>query len=331
MSETNFTQPRALAPRKLEQKETLQSLNHWKCVLVNYYRRCQFYSYYLAPNISWTNELNRGFIRAESSGLKREPDMLASDLNGFLSTIASYLPFDYVADKIISESTNMVSVWKIIYEIYDAEISTTLYLDYATMMKYPEETYRNYHNRLVGFVKQHLPTDQVTAEGVSSPPTGERMTIGLLDSITVHWLLSIDKRLVNIIKTEYASQLKTHRLCQLVKTIASNIDELLIRYNSKETISSVSQLALTNQSTRPLATNQDPNTVDMIIHRLERLETRGFNNNNSRRSRTNNSKKSLQYCPHCAFLNKQLGATLDVKHNENDCTKKRFQLVSYNL
>ena len=90
MSETNFTQPRALAPRKLEQKETLQSLNHWKCMLVNYYRRCQFYSYYLAPNISWTNELNRGFIRAETSGLKREPDMLASDLNGFLSTIATW-------------------------------------------------------------------------------------------------------------------------------------------------------------------------------------------------------------------------------------------------
>ena len=108
-------------PRKLEEKETLQTLNHWRSVLTNYYRRCQFYGYYLQPDISWDNSDNRGFTVNETSGLKRTPAILASDLNGFLSCIASYLPFDYISDKLILESTNMDTVWSIIYEIYDAD------------------------------------------------------------------------------------------------------------------------------------------------------------------------------------------------------------------
>ena len=151
-------QPRALAPRKLEQRENLQSLNQWKCVFTNFYRRCQFHGYFLTPGMTWSNDRNRGFITDEPSGLKRTPEVLASDLDGFLSTIASYLPFDYIAEKLITQSTNMLTVWSIIYELYDAEISTSHYLDYATMAKFPEETYRNFHNRLVGLVRQHLPT-----------------------------------------------------------------------------------------------------------------------------------------------------------------------------
>ena len=102
------------------------------------------------------------------------------------------------------------------------------------MMKTPQETYRNYYNRLVGFVRQHLPKAEIKAEGAVSPPTGEVMTIALLDSIAVHWMLNIDKRLVSIVKTEFATELKSKRLCQMIKTIASNIDELLARHNNQQ-------------------------------------------------------------------------------------------------
>ena len=170
MTDMVYNKPRALAPRKLEEQETLQSLNHWKSVFVNYYRRCQFHGYFLLPNTTW-----------ETNGLKRDPQTLASDLNGFLSCLGSYFPFDYVADKLINETTCLDSAWTIVYEIYDAEIDTSTYLDYATMMKTPEETYRNYYNRLVGFVRQHLPKAEIKAEGAVSPPTGEVMTIALLE------------------------------------------------------------------------------------------------------------------------------------------------------
>ena len=228
MSENSHQQPRALAPRKLEQTETLQSLNHWRNVVKNYFRRCQFYSYFLTPGLTWDNTNTRGFVN-ETSGLKRTATLLASDLEGFLSTIGTYLPFDYVTEKLIDESTSLDSVWSIIYEIYDAEMVTTNYLDYASMQRETGETYRNFFNRLVGFTKQHLPRSRVTVEGVVAPEGGEQLTVALLDSIAIHWLLSIDKRLISIVKTEFASELKTKRLSEMVKPIATTIDELLSR------------------------------------------------------------------------------------------------------
>ena len=212
MSELQTNQPRALAPRKLEQQETLQSLNIWRGVFRNYYRRCQFYGLFLLPTTTWDNTENRGFTAGENTGLKRNIATLASDLEGFLECIGSYLPFDYVSDKLKNESTSIASVWDIVYEIYDAEIDTSTYLDYATMSRQPDETYRNFYNRLVGFCRQHLPTERVEAEGVRCPNGGETLTIGLLDSIAIHWLNTIDKRLINIIKTEFAAELKIKRL-----------------------------------------------------------------------------------------------------------------------
>ena len=260
MTEVTYSQPKALTPRKLEERETLQTLNHWKSVLTNYYRRCQFYGIFLQPGVTWSNAVNHGFTDTETTGLLRDPETLAYDLEGFLTCIAGYLPFDYVSTKLITQTTCLKDVWQIIYEIYDAEVSTTHYLDYAAMEKKPEETYRNFFNRLVGFVQQHLPENSVSAEGVSSPITGERMSIGLLDSIAVHWLITIDKRLINIVKTEFATQLKTHRLCQLIKQIAHIIDDLLTRYNSSDSVASIAQV-----STTPTNPNQNPTAVDNII------------------------------------------------------------------
>ena len=39
------------------------------------------------------------------------------------------------------------------------------------MSREPEESYRSYFNRLVGFVRQHLPKTEIQAEGVTSSAT----------------------------------------------------------------------------------------------------------------------------------------------------------------
>ena len=57
-------QPRALTPRRLEQQETLSSLNQWVAVFKNFYRRCIYYSFFLKPGLTWTsNTEDRGFAR----------------------------------------------------------------------------------------------------------------------------------------------------------------------------------------------------------------------------------------------------------------------------
>ena len=196
MSDTQVTQPRALLPRRLDQQETLNSLNQWVITFKNFYRRCPYYGYFLQPGVVWTTDpTDRGFI-AEETGLKRASALLSSDLEGFLQTLSGYLPFDYVASKLCDETTDMKSVWQVIYEIHDLEITTTNFLDYATMTRNMDESYRGFYNRLVGFVRQHLPQTKFEAEGVKSPDTGEQLSISLLDAITIHWLLTIDKRLI---------------------------------------------------------------------------------------------------------------------------------------
>ena len=153
----------------------------------------------MLPTTTWDSTPSRGFTDPERTGLKRDVATLAADLDGFLDCIGSYLPFDYIGEKLKDESKGISSVWQIIYEVYDVELSTTNFLDYASMAKTPEETYRGYYNRLVGFVRQHLPQQAYKADGVSSPPTGESMSISLLDAITIHWMLSIDRRLLDIV------------------------------------------------------------------------------------------------------------------------------------
>ena len=59
----SITQPRALMPSKLEQQETLQTLNQWHSVFKNYYRRCSFYGYFLQPGIRWTGMIHVGSSR----------------------------------------------------------------------------------------------------------------------------------------------------------------------------------------------------------------------------------------------------------------------------
>ena len=59
-----------------------------------------------------------------------------------------------------------------------------------------------------------------SSDGVTCPNTGEQLSIGLLDAIAIHWLLTINPKLLTIVKNEFATELKTKRLCQMVKPIA---------------------------------------------------------------------------------------------------------------
>ena len=110
MAETTHNLPKTLAPRRLDYKETLNSLNQWRTVFRNYYRRCPYYGQFLLPTASWDNSPTRG-LRAETDGLQRDVPTLVSDLEGFLDCVASFLPFDYISEKLKQESTSISSVW----------------------------------------------------------------------------------------------------------------------------------------------------------------------------------------------------------------------------
>ena len=87
----------------------------------------------------------------------------------------------------------------------------------------------------------------------------------LLDVITIHWLLSIDKRLLTIVKTEFSTELKTKRICQMVKPIAQCIDDLLVEYENRDSVAVVSAPSSLQEAT-------SKKQLDALINRVERLE-----------------------------------------------------------
>ena len=333
------------APRKLTDKETLSSLNQWWNVFRGYYRRCAYSGGFLDPEARWFPQQPHHGFTLEEAGLKRSPAQKQSDLETFFGIIGSYMPYDYVSRKLYKEATNIAKVREILYEIYDVEINTTSFLDYAEMKKDPTESYRNFWNRLVGFMEQHLPAKRVEVDGAQCGDAGEKLTVSLLDAISVHWLMAIDKRLIGIIKTEYASQLKEKRLCELVKVIARNIDELLQRYETKS--DSINSVASKKTTAGPSVLKQiiselgacsldggDEGTEDGddqeeavdVIYRLAgqfRGRGRGRRFNNSRQRGRQNKQRG---CNYCEMFNKRLGANLDTNHSPEGC-KNQFDAL----
>ena len=191
-------------------------------------------------------------------------------------------------------------------------------------MRQPVTLADSFFNRLVGFVRQHLPRKAHSAEGVSSPNDGEGLTIALLDSITIHWLLSIDSRLVSIIRTEFATELKTKRICEMVKPIAQNIDDLLLRYENKEQINSVSAKSTPKTMLTDFDEEKSP-AIQALITRIERLEGPYRKQQNRKFYQKNRGRKQEQ-CSHCLFLNKQLGSNLRTDHSSYKCGKNKVSV-----
>ena len=104
---TSNTQPKTLQPRRLEQQESLQSLNHWRSLFRNFYRRCPYYGIFLLPTTSWDSSANMDFQEPETTGLKCDTATLAADLEGLLDCVGSYCLFDYVGEKLKNETVNL--------------------------------------------------------------------------------------------------------------------------------------------------------------------------------------------------------------------------------
>ena len=270
--------PKLAQPRKLGETETIQSLNHWKNHFRNFFRRCEYVGMFLDPVTTWdpADPDGHGFTD-ETTGQKRTKQAIKADLEGFFDTLASYMPYDYVSSKCMKETKCINDVWSIIYEIYDAEVNPDSFLSYISLKKEPVETYRNFWNRLVNFVEQHLASTPVTVEGATVPATGDKISVTTLDLITMHWMAVIDPRLTAVVKTEFTTELKTQRISELVKRIAVNVDELLKRYGTpRDQVSAVQQPQLIfsaeGAAAQPAhATDTCKHDAD-IIRRIDRLE-----------------------------------------------------------
>merc|ERR550532_1167921 len=160
----------------------------------------------------------------------------------------------------------------------------------------------------------------------------------------------IDPRLTAVVKTEFALELQTQRVSELVKRIATNVDELLKRYDKpRDQVSAVHQpqppLSAAGAAALPVyATDTCKHDADIIrrIDRLERKTQRSnrraqrekgrihYNSGNS--GNAGNSGKNSRgggganFCDHCDYINRKLGANLETDHRKDRCPKKAISI-----
>ena len=99
-------------------------------------------------------------------------------------------------------------------------------------MKKYSESHQQFFEQLSNYIWQHLTKANIHVDGLSSGLNGDKMTISLMNLVVVHWLEKTSPRLIEIVKHEYATDLRNgSQLIQLMPKIASFIDSLLGRMN----------------------------------------------------------------------------------------------------
>ena len=142
-------------PRKLESKETMQSLQQWKMQFKQYMKQDDNYRCFLGSDVAWNpTHVTYGF-EAEAAGLRRTAIQKMDDCKDFLHVLCTFLPHGYLTDKIVQTSTSLVSAFGIIEEHYGLLPSQETFLDLESFNKQTGESYRQFQrgkiiwNRLV--------------------------------------------------------------------------------------------------------------------------------------------------------------------------------------
>ena len=287
-------------PRMLSSQETLYSLNHWISNFRTYYRRDSYFKCFLLPTATWApNQDNYGQRADVTDGVvTRSAQDKGEDLCDFLNILIGYLPFPYLTEKILKATNNLQQVWDVIKEHYGLKITGESLLDFPTLQKNDEESFRQFYDRLLAHVRMHLAGPNQIVDGINTGPNGEIMTVSLMNFVAMAWLVKIHPTLLNIVRVEYSKELREGQsLAALVPRIAVNIEALLTKGGSA---AEVSQLSLQSENAQELPT----------VRKINKKKQRSTTHSNSDATK----EKSKLYCPECFYLSKKLQLKIDFKH-----------------
>ena len=160
------------------------------------------------------------------------PEERKDVLIDFLSNLAGFLPHSYLISKLRDNTKCLEDCWNIIEEHYNIKVSSETLLDFESIKKDPAENYRQFYERLLQHCKLHLAPAEATVDTLTNT-SDDKMSISIMNLVALQWLRKINPQLIQIVKTEYATELRsTTQLAALVPRIAPNIDALLSRYNT---------------------------------------------------------------------------------------------------
>ena len=288
---------RVKEPRKLESKESMQSLQQWKTQFKQFVKRDDHFKTFIASDISWDpNVDNYGFV-TETDGLRRSARAMMDDCVDFLHILANFLPHGYLTEKIVTATTSFVNAYEVIQEHYGLLPSQESFLELWSFQKQPGESYRQFYERLLAHIRQHLQNVAgVRVDGVVVPTGGDKLTVSHTNLVALIWLQKIHPELLNIIRTEYSLELRENKpLSSLVPRISVNIDNLLSKYDK---VGAVQRLQLEEGSSR-----------QSVVARTYI-------------KRNNERKPKSPFCPGCYGVSKKTGNQIHFKHNPIECPRQ---------
>ena len=310
-------------PRPLEVKETAASLRLWKVNFQNYYKTDVNFKMFVMEDTRWhVNRDNWGFAaEPETSQLKRTPAELKSDCNMFLETLASFVPSDYLVEKITKNTSSIATIWTILDDYYGTTLNSETYLGLTKMQKHQSETYRQFYLRLEGFVSKHLTKGNVKVEEVTSPARGDTMTISIRNLLVIIWLTKIHDKLVDCVKVDFSQDLRNGtELSQLMPRIADNVDSILSRHDLSSGVSAISVSEELDGDTSKVhhIGGSRGGARGGARSRGGRRDGRGG------RQPVNTGPGKQLHCSHCEYLSQTLRLKINTKHEPSECWRKEI-------
>ena len=228
------------APKQwcLSKHETITSFEKW--------RRNTHYVLSLDPNqteflkkgFTWKRkrvDTNRGFTDdAEGTTNKRTKEQKTTHLELMLGQVANYCTV--IADKfIIDESTSIDSVWNAIRLHYGLQANGGRFLDLCDIRLEPEERPEDLYQRLVAFFDDNLLKQGGTLKH-HDETIEEDETLGpsLENCIVVMWLRLVHNDLPGMVKTKFATELRSRTVASLRPEISMALDSMLDDVHSKQ-------------------------------------------------------------------------------------------------
>ena len=329
MSEAmSVLQARTPPPRQLGAKETLDTLTHWKTTFRTFYKRDGAYKHFIKETTIWDPSYGNYKQAAEDTGPKRTAADMKEDLADLLNTLAGYLPHSYLTDKIVSGTKNWTEVWEVIYEHYGVQVSSETFLDFESLNKQTDETHRQFYERLLQHVKQHLAPKDAKVKPIVAV-TADEMSVTLMNMVALQWLRKTNRSLIDMVKVEYSTELKGNtQLAALVPRIALNIDSLLCRYttvatNKVEVIDMENSAVDNAEVNRTWSTGPLPQERGSLGRGRAHFSRGGLARGTPGRGvQVQGGKGAGPFCPSCYYLSQQLGTMMHFRHVPSVCPRK---------
>merc|ERR1712082_475588 len=250
------------------------------------------------------------------------------DLLDLLNTLAGYLPHSYLTDKIVKDTKGWKDVWDIIYEHYGVKVTNETFLDFESINKQLDETHRQFYERLLQHVRQHLAPAGATAKPLTAQ-TADQMSIILMNMVALQWLRKTNKDLIDLVKLEYSTELQGGtQLVALVPKIATNIDSLLTRHatattNNVKTVI-MEDNAVDNAEVNRTWSSGPPYQRRSSTGRGRAQTSRGglARGTPTRGVQSQDRKATGPFCPSCYYLGQQLDTIVHYRHVPLVCPKK---------